>query len=484
LRVAERRHSARLTRKICTLATSSIPTGQSSTQAQRQRKGTYAFVSLGCPKNLVDSERMLGLLQLDGYELVGEPAGADFVVVNTCGFIERAREESYGAIHEMLALKRRGDIRGVIVSGCLAEREKEKLLETLPEIDHLVGVFGREHVTKVADRLIGGLDEQRSVFRPAPSRPLEDRQRLRITPRHFAYLKISEGCDRLCTFCAIPKMRGKHASKPIEEVVAEARELAADGVRELVVVAQDTTYYGMDLYGEPRLAALLSELERVEGLEWIRLMYLYPMYFGDELIDRIAGSSKIIPYLDLPLQHINDTMLRRMQRRVSREQTEQLLAKLRQRIDGLVLRTTLITGFPGETFEQFEELVDFVEAQRFERLGVFTYSFEPDTPAARLPGHLDEPIKNARRDRLMAAQQAVAFAWNEAQVGRHYDVLIDRPVPGEKQAWIGRSYADAPDVDGAVYVSGRKLKPGQIVRCEIVATSEYDLVGVAVDKPR
>jgi ribosomal protein S12 methylthiotransferase len=452
--------------------------------AKAAEKGTYSFVSLGCPKNLVDSERMLGLLQLDGYRLVSDPAGADFVVVNTCGFIERAREESYGAIDEMLALKRQGKIRGVIVSGCLAEREKEKLLETHPQIDHLVGVFGREEVTKVADRLLGGLDEQRGVFRPAPSRPLVDRSRLRITPRHFAFLKISEGCDRLCTFCAIPKMRGKHATKPIEEVVAEARELAADGVRELVIVAQDTTYYGLDVYGEPRLVALLRELEQVDGIEWIRLMYLYPVYFGDDLVDHIAASRKIVPYLDLPLQHINDAVLKRMQRRVNRQTTEELLAKLRSRIEHLVLRTTLIAGFPGETEQQFEELVEFVRRQRFERLGVFSYSLEPDTPAARLDGHLSEEIKQARRERLMAEQQRIAFEWNQAQMGRRLDVLLDRAVPDEKNAWIGRSAADAPDVDGVVYVSGAKLRPGRIVECEMVATSDYDLVGVAVGKPR
>src|SRR6476661_5834792 len=247
-------------------------------------KGTYAFVSLGCPKNLVDSERMLGLLKIDGYDLVYEPDGADFVVVNTCGFIERARTESFAAIDEMLALKACGKTRGVIVSGCLAERQKEDLLKDRPSIDCLVGVFGREEITRVADRLVGHLDEQRSVFQPAPIRALSDRDRLRITPKHFAYLKISEGCDRLCTFCAIPKMRGKHASKPIEEVVAEAQQLAADGVRELIIVAQDTTYYGLDLYGEPRLAELLRRLEEVRGIDWIRLMYLYPLYFSDELV--------------------------------------------------------------------------------------------------------------------------------------------------------------------------------------------------------
>ncbi|HPM79606.1 MAG TPA: 30S ribosomal protein S12 methylthiotransferase RimO, partial [Candidatus Anammoximicrobium sp.] len=350
-------------------------------------KGTYAFVSLGCPKNLVDSERMLGLLQIDGYRLVPEPAGADFVVVNTCGFIERARAESYAAIYEMLQLKQQGRLRGVIVSGCLAERQREQLIAECPGIDSLVGVFAREEITRVADRLIGHLDEQRAVFQPAPIRPLIDTDRLRITPRHFAYLKISEGCDRLCTFCAIPKMRGKHATKPVEEVVREAEQLAADGVRELIVVAQDTTYYGLDLYGEPRLAQLLQRLEQVDRIAWIRLMYLYPMYVDDLLIDTIAASAKIVPYLDIPLQHINDELLRRMARRVTRQQTESLLAKLRDRIPGLALRTTLITGFPGETDEQFQELVAFVRAQRFQRLGVFTYSLEPDTPSAVLPGH-------------------------------------------------------------------------------------------------
>jgi ribosomal protein S12 methylthiotransferase len=471
---------------IFTLSTASLPiiSPVSSRVPGSDSKGTYAFVSLGCPKNLVDSERMLGLLQLDGYRLVQNPEGADFVVVNTCGFIERARQESFATIEEMLDLKRAGKTRGVIVSGCLAEREKEALLQKCPEVDHLVGVFGREQVTKVADRLLGGLLEQRTVFRPAPLRPLPDTGRLRITPRHFAFLKISEGCDRLCTFCAIPKMRGKHATKPIEEVIAEARELAADGVRELVIVAQDTTYYGLDLYGRPRLAELLAELSKIEELDWIRVMYLYPMYFTEELIEVLASGNKILPYLDLPLQHINDTMLRRMQRRVNRAETEALLSALRSRIPNLVLRTTFIAGFPGETDEQFEELVQFVEEQRFERMGVFTYSFEPDTPAARLPDHVPDEVKQSRYEQLMAVQQRIAFEWNEAQVGKQWEVLIDGPVPGEKNVWTGRSFADAPDVDGVVYVTGQKLKSGQVVPTEIVASQEYDLVGAAIGKPR
>jgi ribosomal protein S12 methylthiotransferase len=459
-------------------------TYQLSVDRPTASKGKYAFVSLGCPKNLVDSERMLGMLQLDGYQLVNDPKGADFAVVNTCGFIEAARTESFAAIDEMLELKRKGQLRGVIVSGCLAERQKELLLVDRPGIDHLVGVFGREEVTKVADRMVGGLNEQRMVFHPAPTHPLPDTARLRITPRHFAFLKISEGCDRLCTFCAIPKMRGKHATKPIEEVVAEARELAADGVRELVIVAQDTTYYGLDLYGETRLVELLKELDQIEGLDWIRLMYFYPMYVSDELIDTIAASKRIVPYLDMPLQHASDHMLKRMQRRVNRAETESLLAKLRERIPKLTMRTTFITGFPGETDADFAELVDFVRAQKFERMGVFTYSFEPDTPAAKLPDHLPEEVKNERRERLMSEQQQIAFAWNDRQIGRHVDVILDTAVPGEKNAFVGRSHADAPDVDGVVYVSGENLRVGAIVPCEIVGTAEYDLVAAAVGPAR
>ena len=458
---------------------------QNKTPEVDASKGTYSFVSLGCPKNLVDSERMLGLLKIDGYQLVNEPEGTDFVVVNTCGFIERARTESFTAIDEMLALKKAGKIKGVIVSGCLAERQKEDLLTDRPEIDYLVGVFGREAITKVADRLVGNLEEQRTVFQPAPIRALSDRDRLRITPKHFAFLKISEGCDRLCTFCAIPKMRGKHASKPMDEIIAEAEQLAADGVRELIVVAQDTTYYGMDIYGESRLAELLKRLDEVQGLDWIRLMYFYPMYITDELIDVLATSKRIIPYIDIPLQHASDHMLRRMARRVTRKDTEELLSKLRTRIPNLTLRTTFITGFPGETDGDFEELMQFAQEQHFERMGVFTYSFEPDTPAANLPDHLPEEVKESRRARLMEVQQAHAFAWNQAQLGKTLNVILDQPVPDQKNVWIGRSQADAPDVDGLVFVTGDriKLKAGDLVPVQIVAVQDYDLVGVAADKP-
>ena len=445
-------------------------------------KGTYALVSLGCPKNLVDSETILGRLELEGYQLVPDPEQADFAVVNTCGFIASSRQESYGVIDEMIKLKQKGQLRGLIVSGCLAERQKETLLAERPEIDHIAGVFSRDEISLLADRLFGDLAEQRAIFHPAPLQPLNDDQRMRITPQHFAYLKISEGCDRLCTFCAIPKMRGKHATKPIEEVVHEATRLAEDGVKELILVAQDTTYYGRDLYGTSQLTELLQQLEKIEGLAWIRLMYLYPMYFDDRLIDHITGSKKIIPYLDLPLQHINNKVLRRMQRKVNREATEQLLEKLRSRIDGLVMRTTMITGFPGETESQFEELVDFVSAQQFERLGVFTYSLEEDTPAARLDGRVDARVAEERRNALMATQQEIAFQWNASQIGKRLDVLLDRPHPEEPNVWIGRTYADAPDIDGLVFVTGEGLAEGDLQPCEIVTSQGYDLIAVPVDK--
>lgn len=446
---------------------------------------TYAFVSLGCPKNLVDSEKMLGTLALDGYTLVSDPVGADFVIVNTCGFIEQSRAESKAVIREMLDLKKQGKTRGVIVAGCLPQRLGPALLGEMPEIDHIVGVFGRDEINRVADHLFGHSREQRELFRPAPLQAMDDRSRLRITPRHYAYLKISEGCDRTCTFCSIPKMRGKHLTKPIEKVVEEARELAKDGVRELNLVAQDTTYYGLDLYGKVRLADLIKELEQVDGIDWIRLMYLYPINFTDELIDTIAQSPKVLPYLDMPLQHINDTVLKRMQRRVNRAQTIELVQKLRDRIDNLVLRTTFVVGFPGETDVQFEELRDFVADAQFERMGVFTYSYEPDTPATRLDGHLPEEVKEARRDELMELQQEIAFEYADSLVGYELDVIIDEPL-GDG-VWAGRAYCDAPEIDATMFVSdaeleeGQKLAPGQIVPVEILERRDYDLIGVATD---
>jgi ribosomal protein S12 methylthiotransferase len=462
-------------------------------------KGTYAFVSLGCPKNLVDSERMLGKLAQDGYTLVLDAAGADVVVVNTCGFIEPARQESLGVIREMLALKEQGKIGSVVVAGCLAERKKDDLLKEVPGVDAIVGVFGREEITQVVNQsrdrqgAVGkslsngrGSDilEQRSLFRPAPVRAQDDTARLRITPRHYAYLKISEGCDRTCTFCAIPGMRGKHVTKPIEEVLREARELAADGVRELILVAQDTTYYGLDLYGRVRLAELLRELDKIDGLEWIRILYAYPIFFTDELIEILATATKIIPYLDLPLQHINDRVLKRMQRRVRRQDIEDLLAKLRAAVPNLTLRTTFIVGFPGETDAEFEELLAYVQAARFERLGVFPYSYEPGTPATKLDGHLPEDVKTLRRDRLMQAQQQCALAWSGRQVGKTLEAIIDGPDPEVPNHVLARGHADAPEIDCLVRIKGKGLQTGDLVNVKITAADGYDLAGRAVGSVR
>jgi len=450
-------------------------------------KGRFSFVSLGCPKNTVDSERMLGKLAQDGYALTPDADGADVVVVNTCGFIEPARQESLGVIREMLALKEQGRVGAVVVAGCLAERKKDDLLAEVPGVDHIVGVFGREEIVPVLNRVVSPTrkqgavrDEQRSLFRPAPVKAQQDTERLRVTPRHYAYLKISEGCDRTCTFCAIPGMRGKHVTKPIEEVVREARELAADGVRELILVAQDTTYYGLDLYGKVRFAELLRELEKIDGIEWVRVLYAYPIFFTDELIDTLATAKKVIPYLDMPLQHINDRVLKRMQRRVNRAATVELLEKLRKAIPDLTMRTTFIVGFPGETDAEFEELVEFVREARFERLGVFPYSYEPGTPATRLDGHLPEEVKTARRDRLMAAQQEVAFAWTQAQVGKEIDVIVDGPDPEAPNHVVGRGHADTPDIDCIVRLKGKKLSPGDIVTAKVTGADGYDLMARAI----
>lgn len=443
-------------------------------------KPTFAFVSLGCPKNLVDSERMLGKLAQDGYTLVTEADGADVVVVNTCGFIEPARQESLGVIRDMLRLKEQGKVGSVVVAGCLAQRKGDELLQEVPGVDQIVGVFGREEIAQVVERATLHRAEQRSLFRPAPVRALEDTARLRITPRHYAYLKISEGCDRTCTFCAIPGMRGKHVTKPIEEVVREAKELADDGVRELILVAQDTTYYGLDLYGKVRFAELLRELDQIDGIEWIRVLYLYPIFFTDELIETLATAKKIIPYLDMPLQHINDRTLKRMQRRVRRQDIEELLAKLRTSIKNLTMRTTFIVGFPGETDAEFEELVGFVKEAKFERCGVFIYSYEPGTPAVKLDGHLDEAVKNERRARLMEAQQEIALAWSAAQVGTTIDVIVDGPDPEMPTQVQARGHADAPDIDCMVRVKGKGLQMGDIVTVKVTAADGYDLVAKAV----
>jgi len=433
---------------------------------------------------------MLGRLLRAGYRWVREPDGADLVVVNTCGFLDTAREESLGVLRQMGDLKRRGRLGGIIAAGCMAQRDKVALLAACPEVDQVVGVFSRDDIVtaarRIAERRAAVTEADRLLLAEPLDRAQADDCRCPLLPPHVAYLKIAEGCDRLCAFCSIPMIRGCYLSKPVEQIVGEARELAAGGVRELVLIAQDTSYYGRDLPGRPRLAEVLRQLATIDSLAWIRLMYLYPAPddLDDALLEVIASGGPILPYLDIPLQHANDEVLRRMRRGATRAQTERLLNRIRQRIPGVVLRTTLLVGFPGETDEQFDELDDFVRRQRFQRLGAFVYRQEPGTASERLDGHLSEPVKQARYDALMAVQQQIAFEVNQARVGHRLDVIVDRADPGQSGAYVGRTAADAPEVDGLVYVTGEDLEPGQIVPCEIVAAREYDLIGVAVGEPK
>ena len=446
-------------------------------------KGTYSFVSLGCPKNLVDSERMLGLLAQDGYVLVPDARQADLVIINTCGFIDAARQESLGVIREMLERKRAGAVKGVIVAGCLAERQKEMLLEEVPEVDQVVGVFGREEIARVADRIMGDLHEQRTIFRPAPVQAQDDRARLRITPRHLAYLKVSEGCDRLCTFCAIPYMRGKHVTKPIEKVVEEARELAADGVRELNLVAQDMTYYGVDLYGRPRLAELLRELEEVEGIDWIRVLYNYPNYFTDELYETLGTSRKVLPYLDMPLQHINDRMLRMMNRRHTRAETEAIIGRLRASVPEPGTADDVHRRVPGRDRGRVRGDASVRRGDPVRAAGglpLLVRARHAGGQAAGTPGRRGQD--RATRP-VMAAQQAIASRSTRASSAATLDVLIDGRRRKAKNVWVGRTYADAPDVDGVTYVRGSGLEPGDLVACAIVGAEGYDTVARAEAGP-
>ncbi len=503
-----------------------MPEPSPKTQLMRRlqpKRKTFAMICLGCPKNLVDAERIAGLLTAAGWKIVREPRGAQCVIVNTCGFLQASRDEAKLHIEQMLKHKRNGELLYVVVTGCYAERDKSLLYEIFPGVDAVVGVTGREQIVSVVESLTSahlasdGYEPSllpkfeteagnNKAFHSDESHflhsgrfhgteypcPLCDDKRYRLTPRHVAYLKIADGCDRRCAYCAIPSIRGPHASKPISQVVAEAKELVANGTRELVLIAQDLTYYGFD-WSEAdgtrraRLADLLAELETIPELKWIRLMYLYPMHVTDELIERIATSQKIVPYIDIPLQHADDTVLRKMNRVVNREKTEVLLTKLREKIPHLVLRTTMMVGFPGETEAAFETLCDFIKRWKFEHLGAFVFSPEANTPAMSIPQDewIAESVAKQRLERLMEIQREIAYAWNELQVGKQLDVILDAAIRGEKNTWIGRTATDAPEVDGVVYVtgasSGSKLHTGQMVRCEIVAAQGYDLVAVPVE---
>ena len=435
------------------------------------------IVSLGCAKNQVDAEMLLYTLRQNGFELVNDPADADAVIVNTCGFIESAKQESINEIIELGELKREGKIKAIIVTGCLAERYQSDIAKQLYEVDAAIGIGANKRIAEVVREALSG--KKVEEFPDKLLLPLEG-GRVQSTPFYTAYLKIAEGCDNRCTYCAIPMIRGGFRSRPIEALIDEAKGLAARGVRELNVIAQDTTRYGTDLYGEPSLDRLLRELCKIDGLHWIRVLYCYPDSITDGLIDVIAQEEKIVKYIDLPLQHCNGEILRRMNRRGDRASLTALLNKLRSRIPGIVLRTTFITGFPGETEEQFEELAEFADEIRFERLGCFAYSQEENTPAASMPDQVDDDVKNRRAELIMDKQQRIMEEYGEAMIGAELEVLVEG-FDRLSGCWFGRSRADAPEVDGCVFFTGENRPTiGEFVTVTVDDILGCDLMGTVV----
>ena len=405
------------------------------------------FISLGCDKNLVDSEVMLGLLDSKGYQIVDDETLADIIVVNTCCFIHDAKEESIQTILDMAQYKTEGRLKALVVTGCLAQRYQQEILEEIPEVD---AVLGTTSYDKIVDAVEEALEGQGHVkMQDLDALPLVETKRLVTTGGHFAYLKIAEGCDKHCTYCIIPKIRGNYRSVPMERLIKEAQELAEQGVKELILVAQETTVYGMDLYGRKSLSKLLRELCKISGIRWIRILYCYPEEIDEELIQTIKEEPKICHYLDLPIQHASDGVLKRMGRRTSKAQLVEIIGRLRQEIPDITLRTTLITGFPGETKEQHEELMEFVDEMEFERLGVFTYSQEEDTPAAGFEDQVEEEVKEDRQAEIMELQQEIVFEQAESMIGREVLVMIEGKVADEN-AYVGRTYRDAPNVDGLI----------------------------------
>lgn len=431
------------------------------------------FISLGCAKNLVDSEVMLGLLAQAGCAITSDLADADAIVVNTCGFLGAARQEALDAIAEAVRYKRAGRCRRVVVVGCLVQRDGEALRQTAEGIDALLGVNEREKIAEVVRGSRGESAVSNLAAAPCPTLP-PDMSRLRLTPRAYAYLRIGEGCDQKCTFCTIPRIRGPMRSKRPNVVLKEARELIADGVVELNVIAQDTTAYGRDIGLPSGPAAILRRLDRLSGIAWIRLMYAYPRFFDDALIDAIAECRHVVKYVDMPLQHINDRVLRWMGRRVKRCDIERLLRRLRDRVPGIAIRTTMMVGFPGETEAEFRELLAFVRDFRFDALGAFAYSREPEAPAARLPNQTRSNVKQRRLDRLMQAQQAIAFGRADAMIGRQLDLLVERMAPDGRL--IARHAGQAPEVDSVVHVTDPPARPDRFLTAECVARDGYDLI--------
>lgn len=433
------------------------------------------FISLGCDKNLVDTEVMLGLLASRGYEMTDDEAQADVIVINTCCFIHDAKEESIQNILEMAEYKKQGKIRALIVTGCLAQRYRQEIIDEIPEVDEVLGTTAYDKILDAVDAALAG--EHSVMLSDLDALPLPDTKRLVTTGGHFAYLKIAEGCDKRCTYCIIPKIRGNFRSVPMEHLLKEAQELADQGVKELILVAQETTLYGKDLYGEKSLHILLKKLCKISGIRWIRILYCYPEEITDELIRVMKEEPKICHYLDLPIQHANDTILGRMGRRTSKQELVDIIGKLRSEIPDICLRTTLITGFPGETKEQHEELMEFVDEMEFDRLGVFTYSPEEDTPAAEMPDQIDEEVKLDRQADLMELQQEIAFDNAQDMVGREVLVMIEGKVADEN-AYVGRTYRDAPNVDGLIFINtDEELLSGDFARVKVTGAIDYDLIG-------
>lgn len=433
------------------------------------------FISLGCDKNLVDTEMMLGMLTDKGYFITNDENEADVVVVNTCCFINDAKEESINTILEMAELKKGGNLKALLVAGCLAQRYKEEIQTEIPEVDAIVGTTAIDSIVEAMEEVLAG--KKQNHIEDINRKPVYDKKRMVTTGGHYAYLKIAEGCDKHCSYCIIPKVRGNYRSIPMESLIEEAKQLVEFGAKELILVAQETTLYGKDLYGEKSLPKLLHKLCEIDGLYWIRILYCYPEEITDELIETIRTEEKVCNYLDIPIQHASDRILKRMGRRTNQQELRDMVAKLRNAIPDICLRTTLITGFPGETQEDHEELLAFVDEMEFDRLGVFTYSPEEDTPAATFAEQVEEEIKTDRQADIMELQQEIAFEKAEDMIGRTVLAMIEGKVPDE-HAYVARTYKDAPNVDGFVFIqTSEELMTGDFVRAKITGSYEYDLIG-------
>ena len=442
------------------------------------------FVSLGCDKNLVDSEYMLGLLRDAGHTLTEDEAEAEAIVINTCCFIHDAKEESIETILEAASYKEEavGNCRVLIVTGCLAERYRSEITESIPEVDAILGTASFDEIAEVLSKAETG--EQTEVYKELTYLPLPETKRVNTTCGYTAYLKIADGCEKFCTYCVIPSIRGKYRSVPMERILAEAEQLAKDGAKELILVAQETTLYGVDLYGKKMLPELLKKLCAIEGPEWIRLLYCYPEEITDELIAVMKEEKKICRYLDLPIQHASDTVLKRMGRRTTKKELVRLIKKLRRNLPGIVLRTSLISGFPGETEEEHQELLSFVEEVRFDRLGVFTYSKEENTPAAKMKNQVPAKEKRRRQKEIMKLQQKIAFENAEERIGKRYQALIEGKMP-QDNVYLARTYMDAPNIDGYLFVeSGEHYESGEFVKVKVTGAKGYDLVGVNTEKKK